>query len=200
MISTEQIEALAKVDTNLKNLFERKLACDYQQFVHILYEDLDDSLAHLTQSRHLYKNSSEDQLSLQIISFLKGRYYDAEHDPQHGGHVDILVKDQWGKNEWIGEAKIWGGVEYAMDGWNQLHKRYSAGTHRDNHGGILLYVKVKNARQKLEDWVDHLKSSISGLEVQDDSNSLIKTTTSIHEGSGLEFYVRHMAVVLNHNS
>lgn len=199
MFSFEQIEALAKVDPDFENFFERKLACTYQRFVNILYQDLDDALQHLEQARHLYKDSNEDQLSSQIISFLKGRFYDAEHDTQHGGHVDILVKHQHGKYEWIGEAKIWKGAEYALDGWNQLNKRYSSGTVRDNHGGILLYVKVKNAKQKLNDWLDHLKMNIE-VEIEEDINPLVKKTKSIHEGSGLEIYIRHMAVMLNHNS
>lgn len=198
-ISLEQIEYLAKYDLEVKNLIARKVANNYEQFVNILHDDLDDSIQHLTQNRHLYQNFSEDQISVNLIGMLKARNYDADHDSQHGGHVDIIVKHQFGKFEWLGEAKIWGGPAYMADGWAQLNKRYSAGTINDNHGGILLYVKAPNAVAKLNDWIDHLKTIEDEIKISSETNPLVKNTITKHPSSGLDYRVRHIAVVLNHN-
>lgn len=112
--SLADIELLMKFDTDFRGIIQRKLAATKEIFVNQLYVDLDDAIQDLENNKHFYQDKKwgEDELTACIITFLKGRLYDVEHDTQHGGHVDILVKHQRGKFEWIGEAKLWDGPKY----------------------------------------------------------------------------------------
>ncbi|NYU11123.1 hypothetical protein A8O28_17790 [Enterobacteriaceae bacterium CCUG 67584] len=199
--SLEQIQLLSTIDPDIHGLLKRKFASTNQQFVDQLYVDIDDAIHVLETQKHMYQTDQwgEDELTSVIITFLKGRNYDAEHDTQHGGHTDILVKHQHGRFEWIGEAKLWNGPVYIFGGWNQLNTRYGSGTCRDNHGGIIIYVKIKKSGEKLTDWQHHLVGQVPGAVIAPDANNPLRfSSTTEHPATNQPYFVRHMAVSLFH--
>ena len=200
--SLAHIEYLAHIDPDIKGLIERKTATNNESFVLQLYKDIDQAIMALEQDRHFYQKVEfqEDHITAIIITFLKGRFYDAEHDTQHGGHCDILVKHASLKFEWIGEAKLWKGAKYIQGGFKQLTKRYATGTVNDSHGGILVYIKQPDAKNKLDTWETWIDDNIDTISKENESNPLRFKTIHKHHASGLPYNVRHMFVVLNHEN
>ncbi|EKN5029784.1 MULTISPECIES: hypothetical protein [Yersinia] len=201
--SLETINALSAIDPSFEGLIERKISASPEIFLKHLYKDIDEAIVNLEQQRHMYQGKmwGEDQLTFQIITFLKGRLYDAEHDTQHGGHVDILVKQQHGRFEWIGEAKLWDGPSYIQDGWIQLTERYSTGTINDNAGGLIIYIKQQKALDKFQNWRSHFESNNECISLAfDQENPLRFESKTAHPTSGLPYSVRHMAVCLYHHT
>lgn len=199
--SLESLQLLERIDPEVSGFMKRKFASTTEEFVTQLYADLDDAMYTLETQKHMYQDAKwgEDELTAVIIAFLKGRNYDAEHDTQHGGHIDILVKHQLGRFAWIGEAKLWNGPAYIYGGWNQLNERYGTGTIRDNHGGIIIYVKIKKSADKLSDWKQHLEENVTDAEITDDeSNALRFSSKTMHPATNQPYTVRHMAVSLFH--
>lgn len=65
---------------------------DYEDFVDLLYEDIDEIFAQLGRSSNLMQEDKEDRITSEIISNLRSRSYTATHDSMAGGHVDIDVE------------------------------------------------------------------------------------------------------------
>ncbi|CAD5506727.1 hypothetical protein CDN93_00520 [Escherichia coli] len=196
-----QLDTLSQFDPELSGFLKRKFAASHDDFVKQLYVDLDDAMYVLETQKHMYQTQQwgEDELTSVIIAFLKGRNYDAEHDTQHGGHIDILVKHQLGRFAWIGEAKLWKGPAYILGGWNQLNERYGTGTARDNHGGIIIYCKIKKSGERLDDWRKHLQQEVADAKITtDEDNPLRFMSTTLHPATNQPYYVRHMVVSLFH--
>jgi len=151
----------------------------------------------LEQYRHLKQKDSEDALTVQIVSILKGQGVDAEHDPQHGGHCDILVKAAHGFI-WIAEAKLHSSYTWLDDGFKQLTTRYSTGVPGQDQGEVLIYCKAANSKEKLDKWREELVSRNTEVVVFDDprGNPLVFHSTHKHENSGLDYGVRHKIVSL----
>lgn len=202
IFNIEYIQALVTVDADVKGLIERKTVSSQENFVETLYKDIDEAIRILEQDRHFYQGPEyhEDHITSCIITFLKGRCYDAEHDTQHGGHCDILVKSSVKSFEWIGEAKLWKGVQYIHGGFKQLTRRYATGTFNDSYGGVLVYVKQTNTKSKTDEWKAWIESNLPTLGHSDEANSLRFRTSHTHVSSGLPYNVRHMFVVLNHET
>ncbi|SFR00764.1 hypothetical protein SAMN04487773_0965 [Enterobacter sp. kpr-6] len=199
--SLADLQVLSKYDPDLKGLLKRKFAANNEQFVEQLYIDIDDAIHLLETQKHMYQQGhwGEDELTGVITAFLKGRNYDAEHDTQHGGHIDLLVKHQLGRFEWIGEAKLWDGPAYIYGGWTQLNERYGTGTYRDNFGGIIIYVKQKKSQEKFSAWQSHLLEQVNDAVITpDNQNPLRFSSTTNHPASNQPYFVRHMAVSLFH--
>lgn len=209
MTSIKELESLSRQasellphDPFLRSYIKRKTASSYDDFVEQLYDDMADAIISLQQDRHLYqkKEFGEDSISMALLTHLKALNYEAEHDPQHGGHCDLLVKSSVIKSEWIGEAKLWKGEKYIEGGLDQLLTRYSTGVPSENKGAILVYVKQENTKSKLDRWSEHLKtvSSQKNIDLDSDVHPLRFDTTHQHPGSGLDYFVKHFFVMLNH--
>lgn len=199
--SLASLQVLSQFDAEVNGFLKRKFAATNVDFVKQLYIDLDEAMYVLETQKHMYQETKwgEDELTSVIIAFLKGRNYDAEHDTQHGGHIDILVKHQLGRFAWIGEAKLWDGPAYIFGGWNQLNERYGTGTVRDNHGGIIIYVKQRHSGEKFSSWRRHLSENVAGATIiPDDTNSLRFSSETVHPATSQPYFVRHMAVSLFH--
>ena len=199
--SLAQIESLCMFDPDVAGMIQRKLSANKDIFLKQLYQDIDDAIHDIEIKKHMYQDSQwgEDELTSVIITFLKGRLYDAEHDTQHGGHVDILVKHQLGKFEWLGEAKLWDGPKYIHGGWIQLTERYGTGTLRDNHGGMLIFVKQDKSLEKFQSWEKYLLEQVPETKIEKDKLTPLRFMSSNeHPATCLTYQVRHMAVSLYH--
>ncbi|WP_241609031.1 hypothetical protein [Rosenbergiella australiborealis] len=200
--SLANLEMMGQFDPDINGFLKRKFAATNDDFINQLYIDLDDAMYFLETQKHMYQDHKwgEDELTYTIIAFLQGRNYDAEHDTQHGGHVDILVKHHHGKFAWIGEAKLWNGPAYVFGGWNQLSSRYGTGTLRDNHGGIIIYVKQRNSSDKFASWSNYLSERVEAIITPDTKNPLRFSSETMHPATNQPYFVRHMAVSLFHTT
>ena len=122
--------------------------------------------------------------------------YDAEHDSEIGGHVDIVVRGS--DFVWLGEAKIYRGNNYLWEGFQQLVTRYSIGDSNQENGGLLIYIRDGNASSIMENWQNYLlEKSLPNYSFRPcKMRSLAFISTHKHERSGQAFHVRHMPVML----
>ncbi|MFM5241257.1 hypothetical protein ACLH0O_03100 [Aeromonas media] len=201
MSINDSISELQKYIPGLDDLIKRHTASSMSDFVEQLYIDLENAIQNTENNRHQVKgNFSEDYITTLLLAHLNALNYDATHDTQIGGHCDILIRNKIKGFQWIGEAKIWSGCKYIMGGWEQLCCRYSSGTYRDSHGGMLIYVNQKNASGLLSDWHGHMvKAGIDNLKITPNPNNPLRfDSTHNHVASGLSYNVRHFALVMYH--
>lgn len=197
-LSLGQLEQLAH-DPNFATFLSGLLVQTYDDFIEVLYKDIDLSIKNLEESAELYQKCEEDLLSHVIATYLRGKGYSATHDEKHRGHCDILVRK--GNYKWIGEAKIHGAYDTLFKGFQQLNTRYSTGDINQTAGGMIIYIRGKNAKRVMETWETHLKGKNLPDLITDTPprESLAFFSTHTHEGSGLSFKVRHMPVLLYFN-
>ncbi|KZK65705.1 hypothetical protein A1L58_06350 [Shewanella baltica] len=184
-------------------MLRRKSVKTHLDFVQQLYKDFDEAIQNLIHNRQRFQRAEfgEDEISAFLISFLKGRFYDADHDTQHGGHADIIVKANNGRWEWIGEAKLWGGKSWTHEGWKQLVDSYTVATVGETHSGLLVYIKQDNAKQKFDTWYEFFNESIAPIKLDYlADNPLIFDSVHLNRSSGLEQCVRHFAIPLWHKN
>lgn len=189
----------------------------YQDFIELLYSDLDVILREIQASRKLTVKKYpkvdsddtvfkvfEDDINTQIVRDLKLLNYDAVHDKFDNGHVDIHVEISGFPFKWLGESKIWKGVSKIEGGFKQLLEDYSTGEDNANCGGVLIYAvdTDHNTNQMLKIWYNDLdeaskdtsrNQNLQGLTLEwPDHNKNIFYSNQIHPHSGLSGYrVRH---------
>ncbi|RYY80253.1 MAG: hypothetical protein EOO69_02345 [Moraxellaceae bacterium] len=199
----EILEALWTLsDPTLKKLVKINTIKNYEQFVDCLYDEIDASFQFLTRNKNLYKDFSEDQITGIIVERLRD-YFIAHHDASVNGHVDIHVE----KNNflWLGEAKIYKGPAYMLEGFYQLNTRYATGQDNTNFGGVLLYKKIKKKiTTVMEEWERTLEEqsiideeNLKGLTFnQCNKNSLCSISIHEHPSVGSPLQIRHMPLDL----
>lgn len=194
--SLEYIAAFEDLVPEIGDFASRLLIKNYQDFINRLYVNIDKIISELQKNPEILQHDSEDRLSISIKSSLNSMGYKASHDQKIGGHCDLIVEGRYNWI-WIGEAKIYNGYQYLMKGFNQLTTRYSTGDLNQNHGGLIIYIKKLNAAEIMNKWGDTLKEE--GITNISDCNIRPKLSfysQHLHERSGLNFHVRHMAVML----
>ena len=151
----------------------------------------------LEESAQYRKNDSEDRITVDIVHMLHRAGYDATHDTDSRGHIDLRVKN--GAFIWLGEAKIHKGYDWILEGLKQLHTRYSTG--KEDGSGILIYIKGSNARAVMEEWRKRLEAGNEChlKETRDGSEKLTFWSLHQHEGSGLEISTKHIGISLFYN-
>jgi hypothetical protein len=170
-----------------------------QDFVEVLYGDIDDIFKDIEESPQHRQNDTEDRLTDEIKIALRRFGYVAEHDPQRGGHVDLTVSDTVKPWTWLGEAKHYGSICDLREGFLQLATRYSNGDPSDNQGGILAYLKRPNAARQMKRWQDSLSSlRLRKLSIAACHRRSGLAFYSMHEHgtSGMPYRVRHMCLML----
>lgn len=183
----------------LDGLIPRLLADNYQEFIEALYFDIDKIVSRIQRNPELHKNDGEDRLSIEIVNQLDCYGYKASHDTSIGGHADIVVEKK--DFIWIGEAKIHSSYDYLWEGFQQLCTRYSIGDSNQSEGGILIYIKNKDAKSVMAKWQNHLVTkNLDNLVCNSCQNrSLAFFSIHKHTRSGLSFKVRHIPVMLHHD-
>lgn len=173
----------------------RILAKEYDDFVEVLYHDLDKIISIIQENPELRKKDAEDRLTIDFEVPLRCMGYEASHDSKIGGHADLVVK----KNTflWIGEAKIHRDYNYLLEGFLQLSTRYSTGASNQKNGGIFIYIRQQDAKSILERWEKHLLDKVPNLschpcQIREESFF----SEHKHERSGRDFKIRHMPVIL----
>jgi hypothetical protein len=197
-LNLRQLQDLEKRIPELAGFPSRVLAETYDEFVKVLYIDIDRIIYQLEENPELRQNDNEDRLTIDIENQLRCMGYNASHDSKVGGHTDISVRK--GSFLWIGEAKIHkSSYDYLWEGFQQLSTRYSTGDSNQRDGGILIYIRCKDTTSILKRWQDYLR----GKNLPDYScepckiRSLSFFSTHKHERSGQAFQIRHMPVILH---
>ncbi|NJN92428.1 MAG: hypothetical protein HC878_20060 [Leptolyngbyaceae cyanobacterium SL_5_14] len=174
------------------------MAETYDEFVKVLYIDIDRIIYQLEENPELRRNDNEDRLTIDIENQLRCMGYNASHDSKVGGHTDLSVRK--GSFLWIGEAKIHkSSYDYLWEGFQQLSTRYSTGDSNQRDGGILIYIRCKDTASILKRWQDYLREknlpdySCEPCKIR----SLSFFSTHKHERSGQAFQIRHMPVILH---
>lgn len=178
---------------------KRFTAGNYQQFVDVLCSDINDIVLGMQENPELRRNDGEDRLTIEIASILRGMGYNAGHEIKIGGHTDLSVRGR--KNYlWIGEAKIHSSYDYLFQGFQQLCTRYATGDTNQDSGGLIIYIKNKDAAAVVRTWRERLveygleELSLRGSEARPEFefNSSHKL-----ERSGALFNVKHIGVSLH---
>ncbi|MBC3931498.1 hypothetical protein [Undibacterium curvum] len=171
---------------------------DYEEFIRILYDDLDGLINQFQANPQYRYEKSEDQITAEFVCNLCTAGYDANHDQSSGGHVDLIVKI--GRLTWIGEAKK---DQKFDEGFRQLCTRYRpAGGNFDHvHAGMLLYCcSGSNILKQKENWENKLKTLAPEFEEITTKpcpkNMNMFYSKHIHDVTGRQFLVRHMPVAL----
>ncbi|RWB20376.1 MAG: hypothetical protein EOQ40_15015 [Mesorhizobium sp.] len=181
---------------------EYALAQDYATKLAAVQTAVDFACNLLEQHKHKKqgadkKGLSEDEITVQVCEMLIMAGFQAAHDADIGGHCDIVVK---GKNHflWLAEAKRHNSYDWLDKGFQQLSTRYSTGAVGQDHGEVLVYCYIKDAKAVLEKWREELQARNAGLKTIDSSagNPLVFHSTHKHASSGLDFHVRHKALAL----
>lgn len=184
------------------NFADRMLAATYEDFVDVLYNDINNIVGKLEENPELIKDETEDQTTSRIMQMLWTMQYDATHDTKNGGHCDLLVKKK--SFQWIGEAKKHQGATYVFGGFQQLTTRYSTGSYDGCQGAMLIYIRQPNVQAVMKKWADHLKiqihQDIDNLQCEDFlPNSQSFYSTHLHQRTGLTYKVKHIPLNLYFN-
>jgi hypothetical protein len=196
----------SQLDPDFATFIKRKAIKTYEEFIDMLYIDLDSIVEDMMRHRTMHPVSkSEDQLTEHILAQLRCHTYSAERDSDMGGHGDMCV--QKNKFLWIGEAKKHSDYQYLGDGFHQLCTRYSCPTNSSNHGGLIIYIHIEKGKLIVDEWVKRLKTrKLIGFENYEPIN-ISKCTrntdyySSVHEhaGTSYPYHVRHIPIFLHHN-
>jgi hypothetical protein len=194
--SLRNLQKLEGLIPELTRFSSRILAGTYDEFTQVLYEDIDTIIYQLQENPELLQNDTEDRLTISIMNGLRCMGYNASHESKIGGHVDLAVAK--GNFKWMGEAKIHHDYEYLWQGFQQLTTRYSTGDDNQSNGGLIIYIKVEDAKQVIEKWQKHLTSkNLSGYSIrQCEIRNTCFFSIHTHQRSGRNFSVRHMPVIL----
>ena len=196
-LTLRELCGLESVIPGLCGFPTRILARTYDDFIGILYADIDHIVRELEENPELLKNDGEDRLTIEIKRGLVYKGYNATHDSKHGGHTDLLVRK--GEFVWIGEAKIHSDYNYIWEGFLQLTTRYSTGGVNQKDGGIIIYIRINSAKAVMDEWLKQLsQKGLPGFSsLMCDKNPIAFFSSHTHDKSGLPFRIRHIPVMLH---
>lgn len=152
---------------------------DYKEFIDGLYHDLDELIGFMEGDAKDLMSQGEDFLNRYLVNLLKARTYNASHDHDEGGHVDVHVRSRDGRFSWLGEAKLDSGSSKLFAGLQQLTDRYARGTANHNCGGLLIYVQKDKISDRMANW----QKEFEGCKAYD-----VRSITACAMRPGLAFY------------
>jgi hypothetical protein len=199
--SLNEIEALLQRSQNAQNFLRKELVASYDEFVEVLYDELDLIISTLEANPQFYYSDDEDKITHTIVTALQMRNYAATQGTTTGGNVDITVPGPNSAWTWIGEAKIFTSLNSLSEGFLQLTTRYRNASPVFACRGLLAYTKRHDVSEHLKMWDEEVQKL--GLEefVRTDCNrrgKLAFYTSHKDKSSGLPVKIRHNAICLYH--
>lgn len=174
------------------------LATNHSQRLKATEKAINTGCSQLVQSKSHKQDKSEDEISIDLCNMLKAAGFDAAHDLFVNGHCDVVVR---GKDDflWLAEAKKHDAYAWLEKGFQQLATRYSTGLPGQDHGAIIVYCYVQDAKAMLAKWRAKFCAEHPGHEVNDADGEDPLQFISIHDhsSSGLPFCIKHKAVPLH---
>lgn len=137
---------------------------NYEDFVGQLHRDLLYVVGEIEGDAKDFQSASEDELNREIVRLMRCRFYNASHDHDEGGHVDIHIRSRDGRYSWLAEAKLDNGPAYLTAGVHQLSERYARGTPHHNHGGFIVYIQKKRCAERFANWRKHFSGLVNEFE------------------------------------
>lgn len=158
-LTIETLQVLGTQDIFIANMLRRLTATTYDEFIDVLYDDLKLATERLEQNPQLHADDEEDATTEKLLLILYGFQYQAFHDAQSGGAVDITVELPRRGFKWIGEAKRFRSVADMREGYLQLSTRYKpgSGSLHTVHGGLIGYLRRSHAARHVTEWKEHFK-------------------------------------------
>jgi len=196
-LSLKELQQLEGHAPGLGRFASRNLVSTYDEFVNVLYEDIDQIISLIEENREINSKKCEDSLTIDIKNQLICMGYLASHDKKIGGHVDLAVERN--NFKWLGEAKIHSAYDYLFEGLLQLTTRYSNGSVNNDQGGLLIYIKKGDANSVMVEWKARLsEKDLESLDIEwCEKNPLIFFSSHKHDSSGLPYTIRHAPVILH---
>lgn len=165
-----------------------------EEFDTALEDFLERAVAHLEANANHLSTRKEDSITCDLTAFLQIPDILSVTQQEHSnGHVDITIKAVCGPFHRLGEAKIYDGPSYHIDGLEQLVKRYSTG--RETSGILVEYVKdagIKDLVIKIKKYMDDNKPCSQNGEAQNHKIRWAFVTYHQHS-SGETFRVLHLS-------
>ena len=195
-LSLSDLRKLGQLRPDLALFADRLLVQNYDEFIRVLYIDIDYCIAKIEEDPFVRRDDGEDRLTAELINMLNCKNYDVAHDEKVGGHSDIVVRHLAGYL-WLGEAKIHKDYAYLEKGFNQLCTRYAPGTPNADQGALIMYIRVEDCASVVSEWRSRLRALDLPEYTDEDCPSrdvLAFYSQHKHEGSGRVMRVRHLAV------
>ncbi|WP_052263623.1 hypothetical protein [Comamonas thiooxydans] len=198
-LTIADLQGMRAIRPDLAAFADRLLVTSYEQFVKVLYQDLDACIRFMEDDPKVRQEDGEDRLTTEIIGQLKSRGYSATHDELVGGHSDIVVR-YFDKYVWVAEAKIHSSYDYLGGGFDQLTTRYLRGTVNANEGALLIYIRNADVAAVVKNW----STKLAERDLPDFSQDACPArgelgfyNTYKHHSSGLPVRIRHMGINLH---
>ena len=199
--SIDQVQFLIASNPLAKNLLRKELVTTYDEFVDVLYDEMDIVISTLEENPQHHYDDNEDKITYSIVSMLKMRNYNATQGTTNGGNVDITVKGINPLWSWIGEAKIYATLKNLQEGFLQLTTRYRNASPVYAQRGLLAYTKRADSTAHLKEWDDH----VTNLKLPDFTRAdcskrpgMAFLTTHRDASSGQPVTIRHNVIALYH--
>lgn len=177
---------------------------DYDSFISWTHDVLIYSIQKVEAKRDLLCIACENTITafIQISIDARGKINNVTSNTEghYSGHCDLNIS--WGNYVWHGEAKIYKGSSYILEGYNQLTERYFSGSNAYNYSGILIYFQ-EPMKNKINDYKSMLQESKSGLEIDDSifpDYPLYFNAKHEHPQTGLPINIIHFPINLDHQS
>ena len=166
-----------------------------EEFEEGLEDILERAAAHLEQNANHLFPLEEEAISAVLVAFLNAPgVLRATQEAHSNGHVDITIEAEHAPplRRRLGEAKIYNGPVYHVEGLQQLINRYTTG--REGSGLVVEYVKqqgIKDLVSKIRSHMDSLKPCVQNGESQNHRIRWAFTTKHQHH-SGEIMRVLHL--------
>lgn len=149
-----------------------KILCSLNdtEFDEALEGILEKAVDYLEKNANFYAEDKEDKITSVLVAYLSFPGLRTTQQAHSKGHVDITIESEQSPpiRRRLGEAKIYDGPKYHVDGLDQLVSRYMTG--REGFGILIEYVKkpgIKNLVEKLKEFMDKNKPCIQDGIAQD---------------------------------
>lgn len=202
VLSVQQVFELAKQDVFVRNFIRRSTVTTYDDFLDILYDDIQLVIERLEENPQDFPDETEDATTKRIADILWGMQYVASHNMAAGGNVDLTVTMTRMNFKWIAEAKKFASVADMREGYLQLSTRYrpSMGSNGTMYGGMIGYLRRPDAVGCMKSWREALLS-VPGAEksvLADCARryALAFQSEHPHKDFGLPLRIWHNCVVL----
>lgn len=175
----------------------------YDQFVDILYRNIDEIVSELLSNSEDFINAEEDYISNSICRSLVDRRFSAVREVQENGRADIRVKK--GSFKWIAEAKRATSMTNVREGFLQLLTRYSKGEGNATSGGLFIYIQGEKNKEAdfMHKWVNKELVEQRVVKIMESNPCALKPTcmitTLVHPGSLNVYKLRNMPISFFHN-
>ncbi|MCB9794608.1 MAG: hypothetical protein H6741_17970 [Alphaproteobacteria bacterium] len=182
-------------ERGLRGYLERVSPLSAEEFIHRLYEDLDEAIDQIERAAHQLQGEGENKLRTRVLHHLRSKGYDARAESDERGHSDILVEQRSLRLVWLAEAKIHGEYDWLAKGLAQLHTRYATGRHPDM--ALLVFSFNLDTQAVVTEWQRRLEAAgycglVAGSCAPVGAAPLRFASRHVHAGSGLELQTRHL--------